>query len=366
MGPLEGIRVIEMAGLGPGPYCGMLLADMGADVIRVDRPGGSWGPHGETRGDVMGRGKRSIQLDLRKPDDVEIFWKLLATADVLFEGMRPGVMERLGAGPEECLRRRPSLVYGRMTGWGQTGPLAKAAGHDINYVALTGALAHMGSKETPMIPLNFLADFGGGGLFLAMGILAALLKVRAGGEGQVVDAAMVDGATSMAAMFFGMTATGRWTSKRGENLLDGGAHFYNVYRTKDDHWVTVGAIEPQFYADLLKGLGISTDDPQYASYMDPDAWPSLKTDFAARFASRTRDEWTAIFAPLDACYAPLLTWLEAPHHPHNVAREMFVEVAGVTQPAPAPRFAATPTSVRTGPPELGQHTSELLAELGIR
>ena len=365
MGPLEGIRIIEMAGLGPGPYCGMLLADMGADVIRVDRPGSGDPLHGEPKGDTMGRGKRSIQLDMRKSaEDKEVFWKLLDTADILFEGMRPGVMERLGIGPDECLKRRPKLVYGRMTGFGQTGPMALAAGHDINYAAMSGTLAHIGTKEQPIIPLNLVADFGGVVRFLAMGLLGALIKVQRGGAGQVVDATMLDGAASMANIFFGLMATGRWTPNRGENFLDGGAHFYNTYATKDGEWISIGAIEPQFYADLLKALGIS-EDPSYADYFNRDKWPAWREDFTRRFKEKTRDEWTAIFAKLDACYAPILNWINAKDHPHNIERKVFIEVDGVTQPAPAPRFGGTPTSVRGGPPSVGQSTNEILKELGL-
>ena len=362
-GPLEGIRIIEMAGLGPGPFCGMLLADMGAEIIRVDRPN-SADFSGGTKGDAMARGKRSIVLDMRKPEDKETFWKLVDRADALFEGMRPGVMERLGIGPDEVLKRKPKLVYGRMTGFGQTGPLAKAAGHDINYAAISGTLAHIGLKDKPIIPLNLVADFGGGGMFLAVGMLGALLRVARGGDGQVVDATMVDGAAALATIIYGLRSVGRWTDGREENFLDGGAHFYNTYLTKDDLWVSVGAIEPQFYADLLKGLGVD-GDAKYKDYFNRSKWPGFVEEFAKIFKTKTRAEWDATFSKLDACYAPILTMADAPKHPANIERGVFIDVGGVIQPGPAPRFSATPSKVVSPPPTPGQHTAEILKELGI-
>lgn len=355
--------MIEMAGLGPGPYCGMLFADFGADVIRIDRPVPAMTLLDDPTRDVMARGKRSIQLDLKSPADQEVLWKLIDSADAIYEGMRPGVMERLGFGPDACLQRKPKLVYGRMTGFGQSGPLAKAAGHDINYLALSGNLGHIGTRERPVIPLNLVADFGGGAMFLAFGMLSALLNVQRGGAGQVVDAAMVDGAASLSTIFYGLRAMGQWRPGREQNFLDGGAHFYGVYETKDGLWVSVGAIEPQFYRDLLIGLGI--DDPAFQQYLSPENWPAFKVELARRFKEKTRAEWDAVFAKLDACYAPVLTWDDAPQHPHNAARGTFIEVGGVAQPAPAPRLSATPGAVGRPPPAEGQHTDEILAELGL-
>lgn len=360
--PLEGLRVIEMAGLGPGPYCGMLLADFGADVIRIDRPVTSTPLLGDPTRDVTARGKRSLCLDLKQAEDQQVLWALIDSAQALFEGMRPGVMERLGFGPEACLHRKPSLVYGRMTGYGQEGPLAKAAGHDLNYLALSGTLAHIGVKERPVIPLNMVADFGGGAMFLAFGLLTALLNVQRGGMGQVVDAAMVDGAASLATMFYGLRATGQWRDGREDNVLDGGAHFYNVYETSDGLFVSVAAIEPQFYRDLLKGLGL--DAALYADPLNPAKWPAFKVDFANRFRTKPRAEWDAIFASLDACYAPVLDWNSAPKHPHNAQRGTFINVDGMPQVAPAPRLSATPAALSRPPPSEGQHTNEILIELG--
>ena len=344
-GPLHGLRVIEMAGIGPAPFCGMLFADMGAEVIRIERVGTPRDPH-----DVLTRGRSTLQLDLRSPDGVRRALDAIAQADVLLEGFRPGVMERLGLGPAECQARNPRLVYGRMTGWGQHGPLAHAAGHDINYIAISGALHAIGrADEPPVPPLNYVGDFGGGAMLLAFGVLAALHEARQSGQGQVVDAAMTDGAALLSAMMYGFKAAGRWSNQRGENLLDGGAHFYGTYACADGKYVAVGAIEPQFYALLRERCGIA-DDPAFDAQMDADRWPLLKLRLADLFRTRTRDEWCVLLEGSDACFAPVLDWDEAPAHPHNVARGTFVEVEGVVQPAPAPRFSRTvPAALAAGP-----------------
>ena len=339
-GPLAGIRVLEFAGIGPGPFAGMLLADLGADVVRLERPQPPSPAHRKARFDVMQRGKRSFVLDLRQPAGVELALELVVTADAVIEGFRPGVMERLGVGPAECLARNPRLVFGRMTGWGQSGPLADRAGHYINYVALSGALYAIGrSGENPVPPLNLVGDFGGGGLLLAFGILAALWESRGSGAGQVVDAAMVDGAALLTTLFHGMAADGRWSDERGTNMLDSGAPFYEVYACADGAFVAVGAIEPQFYAELLGVMGL--DEAALPPNSDQSAWPELKERFASVFSTKTRDEWIALAAGTDACITPVLSFGEAPRHPHNLARDAFVEVGGVVQPAPAPRFSRT-------------------------
>ena len=332
MKPLSGVRVIEMAGIGPGPFCGMLLADMGADVLRIERPGSA-----PRAGDVTARGKRTLALDLKDPGAVAELLGLLQNADALIEGFRPGVMERLGLGPAECHARNPRLVYGRMTGWGQDGPLAQAAGHDINYIAITGALDAIGPAESPVPPLNLVGDYGGGGMLLAMGICAALR----GGQGCVVDAAMSDGAALLMAPIYGMRAAGRWPAPRGGNLLDGGAPFYGTYRCADGKFLAVGPIEPQFFALFVQGLGLAEAD--FAGRNDPAHWPALRARIAAVLLTRTRDEWAAAFHP-DACVAPVLSMAEAPDHPHNQARGTFSERDGVVQPAPAPRFTRPPPS----------------------
>jgi alpha-methylacyl-CoA racemase len=351
-----------MAGIGPGPFCGMMLADLGAEVIRVDRPMASNSIISDPRLDLMGRGKRSITLDLKKPAEAEVLWKLIEGADGLLEGFRPGVMERNGFGPDAVLARRPTLVYGRMTGFGQTGPLAKMAGHDINYLSLSGALGAIGPKERPVIPLNLVADFGGGAMFLAVGMLSALLHVKAGGKGQVVDAAMVDGTSLLTVMFHSLRAMGQWRDERETNFLDGAAHFYNVYETKDGKWVSIGPIEPQFYAELVKRMELSGMQAQ----LDPARWPELKAVLARRFKEKTRAEWDAVFEGSDACYTPVLTLADAAQHPHNVARGTFVERFGVQQPAPAPRFSGTSPVLSRPPPTPGEHNDEILRELGIR
>ena len=339
-GPLQGLRVIEMAGLGPAPFCAMLFADMGAEVVRIARPGTPHDPH-----NILARGRGTLCIDLRAAGAARQVLDIVSNADVLIEGFRPGVMERLGLGPTECHARNPRLVYGRMTGWGQHGPLAKAAGHDINYIAITGALHAIGrSGEPPVPPLNYVGDFGGGAMLLAFGVLSALYESRHSGHGQVIDAAMTDGAALMSAMMYGFKSAGQWNNQRGENMLDGGAHFYDTYACADGKYVAVGAIEPQFYALLRECCGIA-DDPAFDAQMDTARWPLLTLRMADLFRTRTRDEWCVLLEGSDACFAPVLDWDEAPAHPHNVARGTFIDVAGVVQPAPAPRFSRTPPSV---------------------
>ena len=339
-GPLQGLRVIEMAGLGPAPFCAMLFADMGAEVVRIARPGTPHDPH-----NILARGRGTLCIDLRAAGAARQVLDIVSNADVLIEGFRPGVMERLGLGPTECHARNPRLVYGRMTGWGQHGPLAKAAGHDINYIAITGALHAIGrSGEPPVPPLNYVGDFGGGAMLLAFGVLSALYESRHSGRGQVIDAAMTDGAALMSAMMYGFKSAGQWNNQRGENMLDGGAHFYDTYACADGKYVAVGAIEPQFYALLRECCGIA-DDPAFDAQMDAARWPLLTLRMADLFRTRTRDEWCMLLEGSDACFAPVLDWDEAPAHPHNVARGTFIDVAGVVQPAPAPRFSRTPPSV---------------------
>jgi alpha-methylacyl-CoA racemase len=350
-GPLHGLKVIEMVGIGPTPFCGMLLADLGAEVLRIDRPRPA-GARGDThvlpddaRFDVLARGRSgTVTIDLKRPGAVDDLLAVLARADAVIEGFRPGTMERLGLGPDVCQAINPRLVYGRMTGWGQTGPLAQAAGHDIDYIALSGALHAIGPRDgKPTVPLNYLGDFGGGGMLLAVGVLAALLEAKGSGRGQVVDAAMVDGSALLSAMMYGFKANGWWSSQRGTNMLDGGAHFYDTYRCADGKYVAVGAIEPQFYATLRERCGLV--DAAFDAQMDASAWPAQKEKLADVFATRTRDAWCALLEGSDACFAPVLDWDEAPRHPHNVARDTFVAVDGVMQPAPAPRFSRTRTEV---------------------
>ncbi|RBY92219.1 CoA transferase [Blastococcus sp. TBT05-19] len=365
MGPLEGVRVVEFAGLGPGPFCGMLLADLGADVVRIDRKGGRGGLLGSLGAtSLLDRGKRSIALDLKDPADVEVVRALVRRSDVLLEGFRPGVMERLGLGPDELTGENPALVYGRMTGWGQTGPLAHSAGHDIGYIALTGALGASGRPdERPAPPLNLLGDFGGGGVFLALGALAALIRARTTGEGQVVDAAIVDGTAVLTTMIHGMLDAGVWTDRRGRNLLDTGAPFYDVYRCADGQFLAVGALEEQFYAALLEGLGLAGDE-SLPDRNDPRQWGALRDRFTEVFASRTRVQWWQVFEGTDACVAPVWSLLEATTDRHNAERGVFVEVDGVLQPDVAPRFSSTPGRVGRVP-QAGQHTEEIRAELGL-
>lgn len=343
MGPLKGISVVEFAGLGAAPFAAMLLSDMGAEVVRIERKGAR-PPH---KTEVTLRGRRVIALDLKKPEAVEVALRLIAQADGVIEAFRPGVMERLGLGPEICMAHNPKLCYGRMTGWGQDGPLANAAGHDINYIAISGALAAIGTKAAPVPPLNLIGDFGGGALYLAFGMVCAMLEARSSGKGQVVDAAMSDGTISLMGIFYGLRSMGYWSDVRGENILDGGAHFYNAYETADGKWIALGSIEPQFYKEMLERTGAEL--PSAGAHMDKASWPAAKEKLAAAIKSKTRAEWDAIFADSDACYAPVLSMAEAPQHPHNVARKAFIEVDGVTQPAPAPRFSRTPGEVQCPP-----------------
>ncbi len=364
-GPLAGLRVLEVGGVGPGPFCTMLMADMGAEVIRIDRKNaGESGLPVERRFDVMYRSKRSVAMDLKKPVAVEAIRRMVARADVLVEGFRPGVMERLGLGPEACLSLNPRLVYGRMTGWGQDGPLAKAPGHDLNYIALSGALHAMGPKEgPPAIPLNLLGDFGGGAMYLAFGILCALHEARSSGKGQVVDAAMIDGTTSLMSMVYGVFAAGYWRDERASNRLDSGAPWYQVYETRDAKWVAVGSTEHSFYLNTMEVLGLRAQD--FPEQHDRAGWPQVKAAMAAAFKERTRDEWVQAFEGTDTCFSPVLSLAEAPGDPHQRARGNFVEVAGVTQPAPAPRFSRSQGQVQGPPPEVGQHTDEVLGEWGF-
>ena len=365
-GPLSGLRIVEFAGIGPGPFCGMMLADHGAEVIRVDRAsGGRGGSQPVSTKDVLARGRKSIALDLKARQGIALARKLCASADGLIEGFRPGVMERLGLGPEVLLSDNPKLVYGRMTGWGQSGPYAPFAGHDINYIALAGALAHFGrAGEKPTPPINMVGDFGGGGMMLAFGMVSALLSVARGGEGQVIDAAMTDGTAVLMAMIHGMANQGLWREDLGANLLDTGAHFYDTYETADGKFVSIGSIEPQFYAELRARVGLA-DDPAFDAQMNPAAWPDLKEKLAAIFARKTRAEWDEALEHSDVCYAPVLTMSEAREHPHNIARETFVDVAGSPQPAPAPRYSGTATATPDAAPMPGDDTDAILADLGI-
>jgi alpha-methylacyl-CoA racemase len=364
-GPLAGLRIVELAGLGPVPFAGMMLADAGADIVRIDRADRATYPPVESpHVDLMNRGRRSVAVDLKHPDGVALVLRLVETAAGLMEGFRPGVAERLGLGPDVCLQRNPGLVYGRMTGWGQDGPMAQAAGHDIDYIALAGALEPIGrAGERPVPPLNLVGDFGGGGMLLAFGMVAAILSAQRTGEGQVVDAAMVDGAAALMTMMYTLRSSGIWHDERGTNMLDTGAHFYEVYETSDGGFIGVGAIEPQFYAELLTLMGLGGAD--LPGQMDRQSWPAMKERFASVFATRTRDEWAAVFDGSDACAAPVLSPAEAPSHPHNIHRGTFVEVAGVVQPAPAPRFGGTPGAIRRPPPNPGQHGDEALADWGL-
>ena len=364
-GPLAGVKVLEIQGIGPGPFCCMMLADMGADVVRIDRAGNVREMSGPSK-DVLARGRRSVAVDLKSPDGIETVLKMVEQSDVIVEGFRPGVMERLGLGPDVCLERNPKIIFGRMTGWGQEGPMAQAAGHDINYIALAGALEGIGRQgEKPVPPLNLVGDFGGGGMLLAFGVACALVERASSGKGQVVDAAMVDGASTLMAFFAGMKAMGGWgDGGRGTNLLDTGAHFYETYETSDGKSISLGSIEPQFYAELIDKLGL-TDDKNIPAQMDRSGWPLLKARFETLFKTRTRDQWCELMEGTDICFAPVLSMDEAPEHPHIKARETYVDFAGVVQPAPSPRFSRTEPTLDRVPPHAGAQTDEVLADFGF-
>ena len=361
MGPLSHLKIVEFAGIGPGPMAAMLLADLGADVLRLER---IQGPSIKLRSGILNRSRRSAALDLKQPDGVETALTLLENADALIEGFRPGVMERLGLGPDVCLARNPKLVYGRMTGWGQEGPLAQAAGHDINYIALTGALHAIGPKDGPPAPpLNLVGDFGGGALYLAFGLVSAILEATHSGKGQVLDVAMIDGAASLMTSIYGSRAMGVWKNARQSNQTDGGAHYYGAYETKDGKFISIASIEPQFYAELLDRLGLA--DEEMPAQLDRDDWPTMRERFEALFQTRTRNEWCELLEGTDVCFAPVLSMAEAPEHPHMKARGAFVEVGGTIQPAPAPRFSRTPAKVSCPPPQPGQDTVAALKSWGI-
>jgi alpha-methylacyl-CoA racemase len=363
MGPLNGVRVVELASLAPAPFGCMVLSDLGADVLRVERPE-SCRPGLPAPVDPLTRGRRSVGLNLKDPAGLDLLLRLVDGADVLVEGFRPGVTERLGFGPEVCARRNPGLIYARMTGWGQEGPLSPTAGHDIDYIAISGALHPIGrAGERPVPPLNLVGDFGGGGMLLAIGVLAALVELQRSGLGQVVDAAMVDGSALLSSFIYGLRARGAWRDERGVNLLDGGAPFYDTYATSDGKFVAVGALEPQFYAALLAGLQLT--DAALPAQMDVSGWPVLRERFAEVFMQRTRDEWADVFAGTDACVAPVLSPAEVSDHPHNAARAVFAEVGGVSQPQPAPRFARTPAGKPEPPVRAGADTDAVLGELGL-
>ncbi|MBW2273759.1 MAG: CoA transferase [Deltaproteobacteria bacterium] len=363
MGPLEGIKILEIAGIGPGPFAAMLLADMGAEVVRIDRPGGQAISFPDPNYDLLNRGRPSVAIDLKKPGGTELLLRMVEQADALMEGFRPGVMERLGVGPEVCLERNPRLVYGRMTGWGQEGPLAPRAGHDINYISLGGALEHIGrAGQAPTPPLNLVGDFGGGGLYLVVGMLCALLERVRSGQGQVVDAAMVDGTASLMTVFHAIDQLGAM-NERGRNIIDSGSHFYDAYECADGRYVSIGSVEPQFHAELLARLGI--DDIEPAQQMDGEAWPKLKERFTALFKTKTRDEWCEVFEGSDACFAPVLSLAESRKHPHAVARNSFISIEGVEQPAPAPRFSRTRPEVTQRAARVGEHSAEVLGNWGF-
>jgi alpha-methylacyl-CoA racemase len=366
MGPLAGVKVLEIAALGPAPFAAMMLSDMGAEVLRIDRTERVDGSEHTAPPplDFLARGRRSVGLDLKSPEGIELLLKLVESADVILEGFRPGVMERLGAGPEACLARNPQVIFGRMTGWGQEGPLAQVAGHDINYIALAGALEPIGRRgEKPLPPLNLVGDFGGGGMFLAYGIACALIERARSGKGQVVDAAMVDGAATLMTFFHAAQQAGWWKPERGTNLLDGGAHFYDTYETSDGKYISIGALESKFYAELIEKLGLASEE--LPDQMDRSRWEEQKERFGELIKTKTRDAWCEILEGTDACFAPVLSLDEASEHPHLRERGTFVEVAGALQPGPAPRFSRTPCQISSPPPHAGQHTDEALADWGI-
>jgi len=361
MGPLKGLKIIEMAGIGPGPFCGMVLADLGAELIRVDRASAIGTG---SKKEPLNRGKKSIAIDLKSKEGVEIVLKLVETADAIFEGFRPGVMERLGLGPNVCLERNERIVFGRMTGWGQEGPLAKAAGHDINYISLSGALAAIGRPGSPPVPpLNLIGDFGGGGMLLALGLVAGLLESKESKKGQVVDAAMTDGSALLMTMIYSMQSSGLWKNSLGSNLLDGGSHFYDTYECKDGKFISIGSIEPQFYELLCKIAEL--DDSVFSNQMDRQFWPEQKKVIKEIFLNKTREEWCALMEGTDVCFAPVLNMAEAPLHPHNIERKTFIELEGVTQPAPAPRFSRTNPEIVSSPSLVGEHTDEVLKAIGL-
>ena len=361
MGPLEGLKIIEMAGIGPGPFCGMVLADLGAEVIRVDRASGIGTG---SKKEASNRGKKSIAVDLKSAEGVEVVLKLVESSDAIFEGFRPGVMERLGLGPDVCLARNKKIVFGRMTGWGQEGPLASAAGHDINYISLSGALAAIGRPGSPPVPpLNLIGDFGGGGMLLALGLLAALLESKESQKGQVVDAAMTDGSALLMTMIYTMQSSGMWKTEMGSNLLDGGSHFYDTYECKDGKYISIGSIEPQFYALLCNIANL--DEKVFSNQMSRDSWPEQKEEIRKIFLKKSREEWCELMEGTDVCFAPVLDMSEAPEHPHNKERQTFIDIEGVTQPAPAPRFSRTEAQVQSSPSIVGEHTDEILASIGL-
>ena len=361
MGPLKGLKIIEMAGIGPGPFCGMVLADLGAKIIRVDRASAIGTG---SKQDASNRGKKSIAVDLKSEEGVEVVLKLVETADAIFEGFRPGVMERLGLGPDVCSKRNERIVFGRMTGWGQEGPLANAAGHDINYISLTGALAAIGRPGSPPVPpLNLIGDFGGGGMLLALGLVAALLESKESKKGQVVDAAMTDGSALLMTMIYTMQSSGVWKTSMGSNLLDGGSHFYDTYECKDGKFISLGSIEPQFYALLCQIAEL--DESIFGNQMSRDSWPEQKEAIKKIILDKTRDEWCELMEGTDVCFAPVLDMSEAPKHPHNVERKTFIDLEGVTQPAPAPRFSRTEPEVVSSPSVVGEHTDEVLSSIGF-
>ncbi|MBI2197425.1 MAG: CoA transferase [Candidatus Rokubacteria bacterium] len=364
-GPLAGIKVVEIAGIGPGPFCAMMLADMGAEVLRVDRTAeADIGFAGDPRKSLLNRGRRSVAVDLKNAAGIGAVKRLVAGADALIEGFRPGVMERLGLGPDECLAANPRLVYGRMTGWGQAGPIAHAAGHDINYIALSGVLHAIGRHGGPPVPpLNLVGDFGGGGMYLAFGVVCALLEAGRSGRGQVVDSSMVDGSASLSTAIFGLRAMGIWSEERGDNILDSGAPWYDVYEAKDGKYVAIGSLERRFYGELMRLTGLAADNPP--KQWDRPQWPELRARLATVFKAKTRDEWCAIMEGSDVCFAPVLSYTEALQHPHNRARGTFVEVDGIPQPAPAPRFSRTPPAIQRPPARPGEHTDEALADWGF-